>query len=250
MSRTAIIPTADTKTTMFPGDRNTFGLLPGPTECGGTCPCATMSAGGCLNVAGQRLNPRCYVFKTMSFRPAVYGVLKHNTELLTAASYSEQEGLMAAEFERYYKSWERFVARTGQNGARCAYRIHWSGDCFSSPYAHALREAMLEMDGKMLFWGYSRALFTVSAMEGLPNCRWFVSLDDVNGREGLEYLRRFHPKALSGESNISVAYMSEEKPSLPGMGFCPVDSGEMGHEGACAVCSKCLRGTSVWFKLK
>ena len=251
MRKRAIIPTADTKTSMFQGDRNTFGLLPGPTACGGTCPCATTGTGGCLDIPNGRATPRCYVFKTMAFRPAVHGVLKHNTDLLMNASFEEQVRLLSDEFERYYKSWCRYVQYTKPvNPRECCYRIHWAGDCFSSIYAHALRKAMEAKSGKMRFWGYSRSLFSIPAMQGLENCNWLISLDDMNKEHAVPYLEQFHPGVLRKEGNVGIAYMSDEAPDRFDLKPCPADKGEVHHAGACSNCTRCVRGESVWFKIK
>ena len=56
-----IKPTDDRKTQAYRGQKNTFGLLPGKLDCGGTCPGATDGPGGCQEKPRGRQIAVCYV---------------------------------------------------------------------------------------------------------------------------------------------------------------------------------------------
>ena len=252
-----IIPTCDSKTRFYSGNRNTFGLLPGPLEMGGTCPAATCGHGGCLGLENGRQLPSCYVFRTINFRPAVGEVLRHNTELLMSVTGFRRQRLFAAEFIRFAESWHQRRKRVGDVGKEPYYRIHWSGDCPDLAYACDLAQAMKSFDGQIKFWGYSRALFTVPVMAGLPNVTWYLSMDPVNEEASVNFLRAVMPEVLDRNSvwktNISFAYMSDtypENPQLQAMVHCPTDAGKQSTSGACSHCRQCLSGKPIWFKRK
>ena len=233
-----IIPTSDTKTSWFDGDKNTFGLLPGPKSKGGTCLCATTEAGGCMETRKGRTLPTCYVYHIAAFRPNVLNSLAANTELLTSCSGSERVDIFASEFQRYVESWSRYVSRnTDTVHSLPAYRIHWSGDCPDIGYVADLRIAMEFFPG-MRFWGYSRAQFTIPVMRGLKNCMWYLSVDDVTMEPSREFIR-----LIARDTQVSLAYMGKEKHE----GFEQCGSDTVGHKGACKQCQKCLRGEPVWF---
>jgi hypothetical protein len=245
----SIIPTCDSKTRFFKGDKNTFGLLPGPVNCGGTCPWSTYGKGGCREIRPGRTTATCYVEKLMRFRPAAKAVLKHNTELLMSCRRHNRVQLFDREFERYHIASARAGLVPGY------YRIHWAGDCPDNGYAMDLAEAMSHWAGEIRFWGYSRALFTVPVMATVPNVRWYVSTDPVNADLALKFLREICWSGNAVPENVSVAYMGDEllkDEASRAFTACPVDTGAMSYDGACAKCRLCMDkgNVPIWFRRK
>ena len=252
-----IIPTCDSKTRFYSGNKNTFGLLPGPLDQGGTCPAATCGKGGCLGIEKGRTLPSCYVYRTISYRPAVGNVLEQNTKLLMGCEGLERVRVFSREFGRFADAWETRRRSVGDIGKEPYYRIHWSGDCPDISYASDLAEAMKAFNNQIKFWGYSRALFTIPIMAQVPNVSWYLSMDPVNMDECTEFLKAFYPEALTRTSvekcNISFALMSDkypESPDLKAMVPCPSDAGKVPHAEACRQCRLCLSGKPIWFKRK
>lgn len=252
-----IIPTCDSKTRFYSGNKNTFGLLPGPLEQGGTCPAATCGKGGCIGIEEGRKLPSCYVYRTISYRPAVGGVLEQNTKLLLGCQGLERVRLFAHEFGRFADAWETRRRSVGDIGKEPYYRIHWSGDCPDVSYAADLAQAMKAFDGIIKFWGYSRALFTIPIMAQVPNVIWYLSMDPVNMEESMKFLKTFYPEAIRRDSvekcNISYALMDTVFPIHPehkAMVTCPTDAGKVPTAEACRNCRQCLSGKPVFFKRK
>lgn len=252
-----IIPSCDSKTRFYSGNKNTFGLLPGPLEQGGTCPAATCGKGGCIGIEEGRKLPSCYVYRTISYRPAVGGVLKQNTDLLNSCEGFARQRILRREFARFADAWETRRRTVGDVGREPWYRIHWSGDCPNIAYAVDLAEAMKAFNGRIKFWGYSRALFTIPIMATVPNVTWYLSMDPVNKEECTKFLKEFFPEAIRRDSvercNISYAVMSDAfpiNPELKSMVPCPSDSGKVPHAEACRQCRLCLSGKPIWFKRK
>ena len=252
---TEITPTCDSKTRFYSGNKNTYGLLPGPLSLGGTCPCATEGHEGCLGIEKGRTLPSCYVYRTISYRPAVGSILKHNTDLLMSCEGFKRQQLMVNEFSRFVNAWNLRKKRQDDIGAIPYYRIHWSGDCPDLAYANDLAAAMRLFDGQIEFWGYSRALFTVPVMLGIPNVTWYVSMDPVNRNASVKFLMAFCPEVIRRDSmermNVSFAYMASEPwPEFTKMAPCPSDSGKVPHAEACRQCRLCLTGKPIFFKRK
>jgi hypothetical protein len=230
-------PTADRKTWAYRGQQNTFGLLPGSPETGGTCPGATYGCAGCQSTPNGRKTPLCYVEKIMRGRKAVANSLAFNTELFKQSMYTEKVLLLMREFNRFWKTEKR-----RQKTDELWYRLHWSGDIPDPEYAHALREA-IEAHPFINFWCYTRSFFSVPILAGLKNLQLYISLDDENKDEGLEVYRKF-----SDYENVQVCWMSETCPD--GFRPCPVDVGRKDLENACQECKLCLTGKPVWFKTR
>ena len=232
--------TEDRKTRGRPGQSNTFGLLPGFPQDGGSCPGMTVGVGGCQSCHKGKTTRHCYAARCIALRHRVRTVLANNTRLLREARPSGQEGLLLQEFARF----------TGVESAQkvkpfWGSRLHWSGDIFSEGYAKSLRAAMARFP-EIQFWGYTRSWFAVPILAGMENCRMYLSLDSVNWKEGREVYRRY-----KRAGNISVSCMAKEKPpSGEHWLACPVDSGKMDQAQACSRCRLCLRGKPVWFYLR
>lgn len=267
VSVTTLKPSHDRKTKWRDGQKNTFGLVPGPDN-GGTCPKATNGPGGCQDTQGKK-NRTCYVFNVMRVYKAVEGVLSHNTFLLANADHDETVRLLSAEFERFRAS---ELKRQDQS---LVYRLHWSGDIFNERYAIALATAMRSFPD-IRFWNYTRSFHLVQHVLGVQNLRQYLSVDPQNLREGMRTY--YNAKAAFPKSDrLSIAYMSKTNdfdqhysaalaaeradkqtgPDASGrldtqiaarrwqeafrpLGACPADNGKIPVELACMTCQKCI----------
>lgn len=251
-----IKPTCDRKTRFHKNQYNTFGLYPG-IESPGTCPCATIGAGGCCTIKPGRKLPTCYVFRTMSAYKSVANVLLHNTNELRSATVSQQVKLLCDEFSRFQAS----ELKRGAD-ASLYYRLHWSGDVYDIYYAKALIEAMHEFPN-ITFWNYTRdfSLGQYLARE-TTNLTQYLSLDCINLESGLQAYYRWleTPNAgtlrlcyMAAENDMEKQYNALKKRNpdwpddAPRLSACPVDEGKMPLDGACAKCRKCINGDNIWF---
>ena len=228
-------PSNDSKTRAYSSQMNTFGLLPGPE---GTCPDATFGPGGCMEIKPGRKCPTCYVHKIANFRKNIMANLQHNTDLLKQANKDEMSLILANEFNRFELN-EIKKERTDRN-----YRLHWSGDIFSSDYADALIDAMSQFPG-IQFWGYTRSISLYPKFANLPNCILYLSVDDVNFEQAYPIYRQH-----CHHQNLSIAYLRATQPDYINLAVCPADAGIIGHEGACHHCRQCLRGVPIWLKTR
>ena len=268
-------PTADVKTRFYPGQKNTYGLPPGPN---GSCRGATTSKGGCWHVPVGRKLPTCYVAGVMNFRPAVKGLLEHNLSILKSAETVEgMTAVLRAEFQRFKDAELRRASRTGQP-ACLTYRIHWAGDFFSDDYARAVGQA-IQAFPEIRFWAYTRVWSAVPILKGIENLTLYMSLDQVNVNRGLLV---YEDNNGHKDPNLRYCYMARENnfqdhqeflaPVLAGrnqvreimrskridinwlikqtLRVCPVDSGQLGAESGCPTCGRCLSTdkTPVWFE--
>lgn len=241
-----IKPTKDRKVWTYKNQHNTYGLLEGLPESGGTCPGATTGPGGCQFVRPNMKTPICYVSRS---RPGVHQILRHNTELLVTSNPSEdrQVELMCMEVERFHTALVRRNQRTGEN-LDPYYRWHWAGDIPNVQYAHAMRRTM-ETWHQVSFWGYTRTLEAVPVLDSLPNLKLYLSMDPQNHEE---VRRVFNDRTRSKRCNLAIAYMGEEQRNNKLLKdirttACPVDTGAMDLEGGCNACRLCLRGYHIFF---
>ena len=268
-------PSADQKTRFRPGQKNTFGLLPGPE---GSCPGATTGTGGCWYRAPGRKTHTCYVDNLMNFRPAIRQLLTHNLEILKAAETVEgMTAVLDREFTRFHDAEIRHQRSTGDR-TPLWYRIHWSGDFFNLDYARAVNAAIQRHPG-INFWGYTRVFDAIPILKDLKNLTLYISLDPVNCDRGLlAYEDNLGPK----NKKLRYCYMSPSNnfhehqkflaPVLAGrnqvreiMGtrrqdiswltkaelrVCPVDTGKMALESGCRLCGRCTAAEKapVWFE--
>lgn len=251
-------PTCDRKTRFWPGQKNTYGLMPGPA---GTCPGATVGCGGCSQIRAGRKLPTCYVFNVMAAYRAVGPALQHNTTLLKTSNHDDRVQLLTQEFERFRKS------ELKRPAPKLFYRLHWSGDVYDDDYADSLIEAMLQFPD-VTFWNYTRSLDLAPELaDNVPNLEQYMSLDAINFEKGMDIYVKWLRTPRHQDPNLHVCYMSPEDdfqaryaecrtrhpdwPETPViLRACPVDEKKMETDGACAKCMKCLRGTPVWFKTK
>lgn len=222
-------PTVDRKVWAYKGQRNTFGLLPGPE---GTCPGATLGAGGCRTMTRPG-RPDCYVYRIMQIYGGVRRILEHNTMLLKGAAQPVQEELLRNEFQRFVND-----PRRPEGGC---YRLHWAGDIFDRQYARALRRTMEEFS-QVNFWTYTRSFDLVDEFRGQRNLLLYLSLDPCNRDLGLATHAR--------EPWTRICWLEPTRPEGLKLLACPVDEGRLALEGACHKCRLCLRGHSIWFKTK
>lgn len=235
MSATVLRRSTDRKTDAYAGQKNTFGLLPGLPENGGTCPGATTEVGGCMAVRAGLTMPTCYVHAAMSVYKAVRGVLAANTHALTTATRSEMEIMLTQMVADFVK-----VETRRNKVSELRFRLHWSGDIFSRKYAQALK-ATMEKFPQVKFWGYTRNFSVLSVFAGMPNCALYLSLDPANFAVGMKHYELFKDSA-----NIKLAFMGNELPTeLADIKFvaCPADAGKMPVTGACQTCKLCIKGS-------
>lgn len=271
MTLDAIKPSGDRKVRYYSSQKNTFGLLPGIE---GTCPCATTASGGCWDIPEGRKLPMCYAASTMAAYPGVKGILEHNTKLLMKSTETEMAAILHAEFTRFEAAELKRKAKGQPYDMH--YRLHWSGDIFNEQYARALATAMTAHKN-ITFWCYTRSFFAVPILCNVPNLVLYLSLDPVNVQAGLSAFNE--NKTLTNK--LQICYMSKTKDFLPhlprnkqildeenklrklmneptrynfaaeaSLRSCPVDSGTMALEGACAMCKGCLcdKPKAVWFE--
>ena len=215
--------------------------MPGPE---GTCPGATLGKGGCLETKTKGGRPTCYVYKAFRNK-RVKEILEHNTEVMKSASYDDMVRILDAEFTRFE------AEETVSPKPWFHYRLHWSGDVFSEDYAKALATA-IQRHPRTTFWIYTRSFQFATLLDCIPNLMLYLSLDQVNMRQGLD---AWKARRKAEGSMVRVAYMNTEDnlqqvagvPSVP----CPSDNGRIGIEGACHKCGKCVLGNAdIWFKTK
>jgi hypothetical protein len=229
-------PSEDRKVQGRNGQLNTFGLLPGLLEEGGTCPGLTEGPQACRSCQGGKTTWHCYAARLARFRPAIHSTLRHNTELLVKAKPSGKEQLLCCEFIRFLEAEQRATKPW------LYYRLHWAGDIFDEEYADALRSAISRFP-EISFWGYTRSFWAAPVLAGLKNCMLYLSLDDTNREEGERVWSR---NRRAG--NIKLSIMAKERPT--GYIACPVDAGRMPQEQSCSRCRICLKGRPVWFYLR
>jgi hypothetical protein len=177
----------------------------------------------------------------MNRYPNVKSSLQHNTDTLIDSNYDKKVTLFLEEFLRFYTT-DKKRARVNQY----LYRIHWSGDIPDLEYAEALKAAITQMP-QVGFWGYTRSMFSVPVLAGIPNLTWYISADDNNSETALDTYDRYRHYP-----NIELAYLAKNKPVLAQTRLiaCPVDTGKKKLENACQNCMLCMAGKPIWFKTR
>ena len=263
-----IKPTSDRKVRFYTSQYNTFGLLPGPPEDGGTCPGCTGNFGGCWNVPKGRKCHVCYVDGLMRARPAIHAILDYNTTLLRQSTRQEMLLLLDEEFTRFEAAEKKRSIRT-DTVEQLYYRLHWSGDVFNYDYALALSEAMM-LHPRVHFWTYTRSFESAPILLQASNLTLHLSLDEDNFERGIE---KYCMLAGDSRDALHLCMMSKTpqypakydgvfqrirgEQHYPGSRFntfapCPVDCGSLPLENGCAKCRRCIFSNStsagVWFK--
>jgi len=221
---------------------NTFGLMFGLPENGGTCPGATCGNGGCLDVKDGRKRPTCYMAKLVDTYKGVGPVLDKNTEMLKGKSVEEMKVVLRATVQEFSK----------KAGGFPYFRLHYSGDFFSVDYAQAWAEVMLEFPD-ITFWAYTRSFRTqttiVETLAKVPNLTLFLSADPVNGEQALALFE----KLKDDHKNLGLAWLGDEPPDKEKYRWvtCPELSGKVKNtdeSGACAKCRLCVNNYKVRVK--
>lgn len=231
-SDTTLQLTDNSKTKFRANHYNTFGLLHGRPENGGTCPGSTSGAGGCLSlkrVGG--VNATCYVDKLVKAYPSFGKVLQRNTELLRGKTQAEMEVILSATVEA-------FVKRNKDKSLH--FRLHTSGDFFSEDYALAWA-ATISKYPNVRFWTYTRSLWAVPLLMECRNLSIYISSDAVNYIDA----KLVYDVCHLGHPNVGICYMGNIGTQPPGERWvvCPEVSGKIQNDkdrGACAKCRLCL----------
>jgi len=239
----AIKLTNDRKTRGHKNQKNAFGLLPGSPDGGGSCPGATTGPGGCQEVLPGKKNATCYVENLMKVYKGVALSLKHNTDLVKAASEDELVELFCDMFTEF----ERIERKRGILD-ELWFRHHWSGDMVDEKYCRAIKTAMARFP-EMNFWTYTRSWFAVPILKDVPNLVLYISADKDNMNAALKTYMTHEGEG----SNVALCYMGREKADFGKklkLVACPVDNGKMELDQACHKCKLCLKGKPIYFKTK
>lgn len=224
--------TDNSKVKFKSGHYNTFGLLHGRPENGGTCPGSTSGPGGCLSlkrVGG--VNATCYVDKLVKAYPNFGKVLQRNTELLHGKTQAEMEVILTETVAAFVKH---------NKGNNLYFRLHTSGDFFSEDYARAWAATILKYPN-VRFWTYTRSLWAIPLLMDCPNLSIYISSDPVNYAEAKAVYDICH----LGHPNVGICYMGNigTQPAGERWVVCPEVSGKLKNEtskGACAKCRLCM----------
>lgn len=228
-----ILKLTDNSKTKFKRDHlNTFGLMHGRPENGGTCPGSTTGPGGCLSLKREGgVNATCYVDKLVKAYPSFGKVLTRNTDLLKDKTTAEMEEVLTATVEAFIKHNKQ------QN---LFFRLHTSGDFFSEDYARAWAATIAKFP-QVQFWTYTRSLWAVPLLMDCRNLAIYISSDNVNYAEAKLVFDVCRP----GHPNVGICYMGNigTQPSDSRWVVCPEVSGKLKNdssEGACAKCRLCM----------
>lgn len=235
--------TNNSKTRFKKGHMNTFGLMYGLPENGGTCPGATCGKGGCLDVKDGNKLPTCYMSKVTTAYKAVGNVLAKNTDMLKDKSVDEMTVILKATIQEFIRK---------NKGDLLYFRLHYSGDFYSVDYAKAWVAAMLHFPN-VHFWVYTRSFRTqteiVESLLTVPNLTLFLSADEVNSEKALE----IYEKYKDNHNNLGLAWLGNEPPDKEKYRWvtCPELSGKVkntAESGACAKCKLCVNNYKVRVK--
>jgi len=238
----------DSKTRCYKAQKNALGLMPGPENCGGTCPYSTTGEGGCWSIPeGRKLNT-CYVAHCIARRPNVKALLQHNTGLMKTTTKTQ---LLVETFDAFRKK------ELKRPDPQLNFRLHWSGDIFNIDYAKALVESMSQFPD-INFWTYTRSFPYVSLFEKATNLSLYLSLDKQNLNQGLQTYCQFKWPHLKLCYLSPVEDWKEQFKDVKDLGAikftaCPVDSGKLELEHSCIKCKMCLyndKKIHIWFKTK
>lgn len=258
----------DRKTKCYPTQRNTFGLLPGPAEVGGTCPYSTRNCGGCFHIPEGRRNPTCYAYCLMKYYKGSRDVIARNTDLVRSAKTVGELQQMFVDMVDAFRDKALKYAKTHSLDPKSLlkFRWHWTGDVESERQARAMSGAMRSFPD-IQFWTYTRS-FRLAHLLDAPNLILYLSVDDDNWEEGLWWFCQngWHREPY-GDCTHKLAYMGTSRsgagnlllqagqrpekflPSSPRevvewalrtkITSCPVDGGSMEQELACSRCRQC-----------
>ena len=260
--------TIDRKTKFYPTNKNTFGLLPGPPEVGGTCPRCTRGEGGCW--CDSKGSPVCYAATCCRIYKAAAKILRDNQEVILGENIVGNLLQMLSDFQRENY---RYAVRNKTDPDKFQYfRWHWSGDLCNLRYAEAVVKAIKLTPG-LKHWIYTRSFEFAELFKELPNVVVYLSLDPCNWRQGVDtYFRsglydnqRFkmcfmaktkdpvnavllelkeHPESY-GDADKIKAWADSTRVST-----CPVDDHKLSLEYGCSKCRQCISSGNqlLWFR--
>jgi len=217
--------TDNRKVRHFRGHLNTFSILSGRIQDGGTCPGATEGEGGCVDV--------CYDCNLRQLYKGYDARELRNTIILKSAeTHEDQVQILRNTVTRWY-----------HNGGHLApyFRIHTGGDFYEIAYAKAWSQVISEFP-HVRFWAYTRSFFAVPFLAKRKNLTLYLSTDPVNYQLAMKvYTRHAHLP------NVGLAWMGNYLPSdfptdREGL-VCPSVTKKVKstpHYGACSRCRVCI----------
>lgn len=211
--------------------KNTFGLMYGLPENGGTCPGATTGNGGCLYIRDGLKRETCYMAKITAIYKQVGVVLADNTASLQGKTIEEMTDVCRATIQEFIR----------KNGNELLYfRLHYSGDFFSVEYAQAWATVIKEFPD-VKFWVYTRSFREdfncVHALLGIPNLTLFLSCDPSN----YEAAFTLYDQLKDTHNNLGLAWLGDNAPDKEHFRWvtCPEVSGKVKNTKDAGACSKC-----------
>ena len=232
--------TDNRKTSFKKNQYNTFGLMYGLPENGGTCPGATTGKGGCLDVRDGLKRQTCYMAKITAIYKAVGNVLATNTAMLQGKTVDEMETICKATITEFIRK---------SKNADLYFRLHYSGDFFSVEYAEAWARVIRDFP-QVRFWVYTRSHDMIDPLLGLDNITVFLSCDPSN----FEKVQKIFNEKKEKHKNLGMAYMGNDVPKLEGSDrfiTCPEITGKVKNTdtvGACAKCRMCVDNYKIRVK--
>lgn len=233
-------PSEDSKTKFRPGQKNTFGLTPGPE---GSCPWATSGKGGCWADGKCKI---CYAWRLSQFRKNTKAVLDGNFELLKSYKGKARIGILVQEFRRFLYE--------GGKGDKF-YRLHWSGDIFSPDYAKDLMLACKEVP-EVKFWNFTRnfdpKVLNAIAKYKPDNLVQYLSADAVNLDMAMKAYEKYPGVFAMSYMGDSVEPFEKTWTKTAGRTIhsCPSNFKHTSVEFMCKKCKMCLKGSCVFFKTR
>lgn len=225
-----LILSNNSKTKFSKKHNNTFGLMYGLPENGGTCPGASTGLGGCLSVRDGKKRATCYMAKIAQIYKGAAAVLQKNTDLLKDKPYEEMVEIIRNTINHFVKN-----TRSDQ----LYFRLNYSGDIYSENLAKAWATVMKEFP-QVKFWMYTRSFDFVEFLRDIPNLTLFLSVDPANCKEGFATYEKH-----KDQNNLALAWMGNLVPDKEKWRWvtCPEISGKVKNtedKGACGKCRLCI----------
>lgn len=177
--------------------------------------------------------------------PSARALLEHNYEALRDASLADMVAMLSRLVEDFLAEWNKVHngdADGRRRQRRPIFRIHWSGDFFSSRYARAWA-TVCRMFPSVDFWTYTRSFRFVGLLAGVDNLTVYLSADADNAAAAHQ---------CAAKHGLPIAYMGVDgleprEDQRLGALVCPETAGRIPlvsdrGEGACASCRACIRG--------
>lgn len=230
--------TDNRKTSFKKNHMNTFGLMYGLPQDGGTCPGATTGKGGCLDVRDGHKRQTCYMAKVTAIYKAVGNVLQANTDALKGKSVEEMEKVCSDTMDAFIKK---------SKNVDLFFRLHYSGDFFSKDYAQAWANVIRKYP-QVRFWVYTRSHDVIDPLLGIDNLTLFLSCDPSN----FDKVKPIYEALKDKYPNLGMAFMGNDAPDAKENRWvkCPEISGKVTNEdsGACSKCRLCVDNFKVRVK--